>query len=153
MLALCKCHEVPSWYRLHVSIPPSIFKEESPKPRPLGPIFPLECSKKQCPFYIRDESKSYEQRIGEFCRPMTMMNHVENIHLKGRDPEAKIECFHPTCKSQGLVLEKLEYFKSHVELVHVPSHLPIWSIGQLPTPYANGVCHLPIRALVTGVRH
>ncbi|KFY93086.1 hypothetical protein V500_03919 [Pseudogymnoascus sp. VKM F-4518 (FW-2643)] len=119
MLAICKCREVPSRYRLRVGIPPpSIFKEESPELGPLNSIFPLECSKKQCPFCIGDESKSYEQRMGEFCRPATMMNHVENIHLKGRDPKAKIECCHPTCKSQGLVLEKLEYFKSHVELVH-----------------------------------
>ncbi|KFY99119.1 hypothetical protein V500_01452 [Pseudogymnoascus sp. VKM F-4518 (FW-2643)] len=119
MLAICKCREVPSRYRLRVGIPPpSIFKEESPELGPLDPIFPIKLSKKQCPFCIGDESKSYEQRMGEFSRPATMMNHVENIHLKGRDPKAKIECFHPTCKSQGLVLEKLEYFKSHVELVH-----------------------------------
>ena len=119
MLAICKCCEVPSQYRLCVGItPPSIFKEESPELGPLDPIFPLECSKKQCPFCIRDKSKSYKQRMGEFCCPVTIMNHVENIHLKGRDPKAKIECFHLTCKLQGLVLEKLEYFKSHVELVY-----------------------------------
>jgi hypothetical protein len=119
MLALCKCREVPPRYRLRVSIPPpSIFKEESPELGPLDPFFPLECREKQCIFCIGDESKSYEQRMGEFCRLATMMNHVENIHLKGRDPKAKIECCHLTCKSQGLVLEKLEYFKSHVELVH-----------------------------------
>jgi hypothetical protein len=47
MLALCKCREVPSRYRLRVGIPPpSIFKEESPELGPLDPFFPLECSKK-----------------------------------------------------------------------------------------------------------
>jgi hypothetical protein len=118
MLALCKCREVPSRYRLGVGLPlPSMFKEESPEVGHLDPIFPLECSKKQCPFCIGDESKSYEQRMGEFCRPAKMMDHVESIHLKGRDPKAKIECCHPTCRSQGLVLEHLQHFKNHVEFV------------------------------------
>ncbi|KFZ19146.1 hypothetical protein V501_00795 [Pseudogymnoascus sp. VKM F-4519 (FW-2642)] len=119
MLAICKFREVPSRYRLRVGIPPSsIFKEKSPELGPLDPIFPIKLSKKQCIFCIGDESKSYEQRMGEFCRPATMMNHIENIHLKGRDPKAKIECYHPTCKSQGLVLEHLQHFKSHVQFVH-----------------------------------
>jgi hypothetical protein len=25
-----------------------------------------------------------------------MMDHVERIHLKGKDSEARIECYHPT---------------------------------------------------------
>ncbi len=119
MLALCKCCEVPSRYHLRVGIPlPSIFKEESPELGPLDPFFPLKCSKKQCPFCIGDELKSYEQRMGEFCRPATMMSYVERIHLKGRDPKVKIECCHPTCKSQGLVLEHLQHFENHKQFVH-----------------------------------
>ncbi|KAH7379085.1 hypothetical protein BKA64DRAFT_564631, partial [Cadophora sp. MPI-SDFR-AT-0126] len=65
-----------------------------------------------------DESKSYEERMGSFCRPANMMDHVERIHLKGRDPHAQIECYHPVCKSQRLVLQHLEHFKGHVETVH-----------------------------------
>ncbi len=119
MMALCKCREVPSRYRLRVGLPPpTIFQEESPEVGPLDPIFPLVCSKTQCPFCIGDESKSYEQRMGSFCRPAKMMDHVERIHLKGQDPEARMECCHPTCKSQGLVLEHLQHFKSHVQSVH-----------------------------------
>ena len=51
-----------------------------------------------CPV-LRDESKIYEERMGSFCRPAKMMDHVERIHLKGRDLHAKIECYHPLCKS------------------------------------------------------
>jgi hypothetical protein len=119
MQALCDCREVPSRYRLRVALPPpTIFKEESPEVGTLAPVFPLVCGKTQCPFCIGDESKSYEQRMGSFCRPAKMMDHVERIHLKGQDPEARIECCHPTCKSQGLVLKHLQHFKNHVQSVH-----------------------------------
>jgi hypothetical protein len=47
-----------------------------------------------------------------------MMDHVERKHLKGKDPDARIECCHPTCKSQGLILEHLQHFKNHVQAVH-----------------------------------
>ena len=47
-----------------------------------------------------------------------MMNYVENIYLKGRDLKTKIECFYLAYKLQGFVLEKLEYFKSYIELVY-----------------------------------
>ncbi len=107
MLALCKCREVPS---LGIP-PPSIFKEESPEAGPLDPIFPLECSKKQCPFCIGDESRSYEQRMGKFCRPATMMNHVENIHLKGRDPKAKIRVMSPNVQVPRACSRKVGVFQ------------------------------------------
>ncbi|KFY20821.1 hypothetical protein V491_03397 [Pseudogymnoascus sp. VKM F-3775] len=108
MLALCKCREVPSRYRPRVGIPaPSIFKEESPELGPLDPVVPLKYRNKHCPFCD-----------GEFCRPATMMNHVERIHLKGVDPKAKKECHYPRCKSLGVVLEHLQDFKSHIQLVH-----------------------------------
>ena len=122
MQALCGCREVASRYRLRVApvaLPlRAIFKEESPEVGPLAPVFPLVCGKTQCLFCIGDESKSYEQRMGSFCRPAKMMDHVERIHLKGQDPAARMECHHPTCKSQGLVLKHLQHFKNHVQSVH-----------------------------------
>jgi hypothetical protein len=119
MQALCGCREVAPRYRLRVALPlPTIFKEESPEVGPLAPVFPLVCGKTQCLFCIGDESKSYEERMGSFCRPSKMMDHVERNHLKGKDLEARIECCHPTCKSQGLVLEHVQHFKSHVQTVH-----------------------------------
>ncbi|KAG4430257.1 hypothetical protein IFR05_014253 [Cadophora sp. M221] len=119
MQALCGCREVASRYRLPVAQPSrTFFKEESPEVGPLAPIFPLVCGKTQCLFCIGDESRSYEERVGSYCRPSKMMDHVERDHLKGKDPRAKIECCHPTCKSQGLVLEHLEHFKNHVQSVH-----------------------------------
>ena len=45
-------------------------------------------------------------------------DHIIRSYLKGRDPHAKIECYHPACKSQELVLEHVEHFKGHVEIVH-----------------------------------
>jgi Protein of unknown function (DUF3435) len=119
MQALCNCREVPRRYRLRVILPARpVVKEESPEADPFSCVIPLVCGKTQCLFCIGDESKSYEERIGSFCRPAKMMDHVEQIHLKGKDPEARIECCHPTCKSQGLVLEHLEHFKGHVQTVH-----------------------------------
>ncbi|KAG9244780.1 hypothetical protein BJ878DRAFT_479840 [Calycina marina] len=119
MQALCGCREVASRYRLRVTQPlPTNFKENPPKVKPTEHIFPLVCSKTQCPFCIGDESKSYEERTGSFCRPAKMMDHVERRHLKGRDPEASTACHHPTCKAQGLVLKHVEHFKNHVQSVH-----------------------------------
>ncbi|PVH68221.1 hypothetical protein DL98DRAFT_441706, partial [Cadophora sp. DSE1049] len=65
-----------------------------------------------------DESRSYEERVGSFDSPSKMMDRVELSHLKGKDPLAKIEHCHLSCKSQGLVLEHLEHFKGHVQTVH-----------------------------------
>lgn len=119
MLALCSRCEVPQRFRLRVTLPMQpIVKEESPDIDPLSTVFPLLCGKTQCLFCIGDELKSYEERIGSFCRPAKMMDHVERVHLKDQDPEARIECRPPICKSQGLVLEHLQHFKSHVQSVH-----------------------------------
>lgn len=119
MQALCGCCEVPRRYRLQAALPARpVVKEESFDTNPVSCVFPLICGKAQCLFCIGDESKDYEVRVGSFCRPAKMMDHVEQVHLKGKDPEASIECCHPTCKSQGLVLEHLQHFKSHVQTVH-----------------------------------
>ena len=117
--ALCGCREIASRYRLRVAQPPrALIKEESPEVGPPAPVFPLVCGKTQCLFCIGDESRSYEARMGSYCRPAKMMDHVESKHLKEKDPQAKIECCHPTCKSQGLVLKHLQDFKRHVQKVH-----------------------------------
>lgn len=119
MHALCSCREIAPRYRLRIAIPPpTVLKEEPPEVGPLAPVIPLVGSNAQCPFCIGDESLSYQQRAASFCRPAKMMDHVERNHLKGRDPEARIECHHPTCRSQGLVLKHLQHFKNHVESVH-----------------------------------
>lgn len=115
MVALCRRREVPRRYRLRVALPqPPLIKEESPDLEP----FPLKLAKDQCPICIGDELKSYEEGMGSFCPPVKMMDHVERIHIGGRDPHAKIECYHPACKSQGLILQHVEHFKGHVEKVH-----------------------------------
>jgi hypothetical protein len=115
IVALCRRREIPRRYRLRVALPqPPLVKEESPDLEP----FPLKLAKDQCPIYISDESKSYEERMGSFCRPAKIIDHVERIHLKRRDLLAKIEYYHLVYKSQGLVLEHVEYFKGHIETVY-----------------------------------
>jgi hypothetical protein len=115
MLALCHRREVPRRYRLRVTLPPRpLVEEELPYLEP----FPLVLAKTQCPICIGDELKSYEERMGCFCRVSKMRDHVERIHLKGVVPEEAISCRHPVCKSQGLVLKHLQHFKSHVQTVH-----------------------------------
>lgn len=114
LLVLCGRREVLKRYQLRVAPAPTIQKSLSD----IDPSFPLVCSKSQCPFCIGDETRSYEQRMGSFCRPAKMMDHVERIHLKGQDPRARMKCYHPICKSQGLVLIHLEHYKSHVQSVH-----------------------------------
>jgi hypothetical protein len=115
MLALCHHREVPRRYRLKVALPPRpLAEEESPDLEP----FPLVLAKTQCPICIGDESKSYEERMGFFCRVSKMRDHVERIHLQGIVPEEKFPCYHPVCKSQGLVLEYLQHFKNHIQTVH-----------------------------------
>jgi hypothetical protein len=119
MQALCNYREVPRRYRLRVILPARpVVKEESPEIDPFSCVFPLICGKTQCLFCIRNDSKNYKKRTGSFCRLAKMMDHVERIHLKGKDPEARMEYCHPTCKSQGLVLKHLNYFKNHVQTVH-----------------------------------
>ncbi|KAF7912284.1 uncharacterized protein EAF01_001305 [Botrytis porri] len=116
MLALCGCREIPQRYMRRAELPAqSIIEKDLSE---TDPFFPLVCGKSQCPFCIGDETRSYEQRVGSFCRPAKMMDHVERVHLKGQDPGARMKCYHPICKSQGLVLKHLERFKSHVQSVH-----------------------------------
>ncbi|KAK6609654.1 FluG domain-containing protein [Botrytis cinerea] len=93
MLALCGCREIPQRYMRRAELPaqPIIEKDLSET----DPFFPLVCGKSQCPFCIGDETRSYEQRIGSFCRPAKMMEHVERVHLKGQDPGARMKCYHP----------------------------------------------------------
>jgi hypothetical protein len=40
-----------------------------------------------------------------------MMDHVENIHLKHRAANERVNCDHPVCKSE-------DHFKNHVARVH-----------------------------------
>jgi hypothetical protein len=58
------------------------------------------------------------RKVGAFTDKASRNINVERTYLKGKDPEARIECCHPTYKSQRLVLEHLQYFKNHVQTVH-----------------------------------
>ncbi|CZR65267.1 uncharacterized protein PAC_15167 [Phialocephala subalpina] len=89
MLALYRRREVPR--RLRITLPARpLINEVSPDLEP----FPLILAKTQCPICIGDELKSYEERMGCFCRVSKMRDHVERIHL-GVNPEKRTECRHP----------------------------------------------------------
>ena len=95
-------------------------KEESPRPEspPLPTEFPLICHRTQCIICIGNERYSHEKRTRCFPRPSHMMDHVENVHLKYRAANERINCDHPVCRSNGIVLNDVKLFKNHVATVH-----------------------------------
>jgi len=119
MKALCCCREVaPRYRRRAMPALPTSFKEESPEIDLLAFDIPLVLGKTQCVFCVGDDALSYKQKMCSFCRPSKMMDHIERTHLKGQDPAALMKCHHPMCKAQGLVLQHLQHFKNHVQVVH-----------------------------------
>lgn len=84
---------------------------------PLEEPFPIICKKTQCIICIGDNRFPYEHRTRTYATTHKMMNHV-NSHLKGKFELEEISCTHPVCKSEGLILQHLDHFKSHVKLVH-----------------------------------
>jgi len=95
-------------------------KEESPRPDPFpAPAeFPVVCHKTQCIICIGNDRYPYKKRMRTFRRVSHMMDHVENVHLKYQLANEKIICRHPVCKYEGLVLNNVNHFKNHVEVVH-----------------------------------
>jgi hypothetical protein len=89
-----------------------VLKEESLIPD----AFPLLCEKTQCIFCIGDDRKSYGKRTRTFSKPDKMMDHVES-HLD-KVPPGIFACCHLVCKAKGLVLNDVELFMNHVQLVH-----------------------------------
>lgn len=47
-----------------------------------------------------------------------MMDHVENVHLKYVATDEKFICYHPVCKSEGVLLDNTNHFKNHAARVH-----------------------------------
>jgi hypothetical protein len=81
--------------------------ESSPDAEPI----PLKLKDKtQCIFCFGNGIKK------TFCRPAKMMDHVES-HLR-LEPAKTVGCRHPVCKAAGLVLDTIEIFKNHVQVVH-----------------------------------
>ncbi|KAH8746431.1 hypothetical protein BGZ57DRAFT_777807, partial [Hyaloscypha finlandica] len=68
--------------------------------------------------YIGNELKSYKEQIGYFYHISKIRDYIKHIYLKGIILEEAISYYYPLCKSQGLVLKHLQYFKSHVQTVH-----------------------------------
>lgn len=85
--------------------------------RLLEDSFPLVCKKTQCIICIGDDRSTYEHRTRTYSTPNKMMNHVES-HLESVPTGQRISCRHPICQSEGLVLQHVNHFKSHVQKVH-----------------------------------
>lgn len=108
MLALCSRREAPRRYNPRVALPSTlVIKEESPAVEP----FPLICEKTQCIFFCTGKEKKKT-----FSRPAKMMDHVES-HLR-RELGPTVACRHPVCEAARLVLETVNQFKYHVQVVH-----------------------------------
>ena len=123
ILTLCRRREVPHRYRLQATLSQRpLVKEESPDLKP----FPLLLAKTQYPICIGDESKSYKERMGCFCRVLKIRDHVNRTHLQGVIPGEPFSCRHPVCKSQTpkLVLKDLQAFKNHIQIIHGVSLRP-----------------------------
>jgi hypothetical protein len=95
-------------------------KKESPAPAssPSPDEFPVVCAKTQCIICIGNERLSYEQRTRTFRRVAHMWDHVENVHLRNQAADGAFVCYHPICKAEGLVLDNMIQFKSHVARTH-----------------------------------
>jgi hypothetical protein len=119
MVALCSRREDPRPKQPLPTFCQDLIKEESPEPESLDPeLFPLVCEKTQCPICIGDERLAYSSRTFCYKRPSHMMDHVERAHLQKIPPGQQIDCYHPVCKSEGLVLNNIMHFKNHVANIH-----------------------------------
>ena len=85
---------------------------------PPSPFVPKRVDSRQCLFCLCDRSKSYEMRVRKYARPAKMMDHVEKDHLRETNGSSAITCPHPTCRSDGIVLQGVLYLKNHVQRVH-----------------------------------
>ncbi|KAI1305758.1 hypothetical protein F5Y03DRAFT_384421 [Xylaria venustula] len=117
-VALCGKREAVRGRRIRQRAQPEVsVKEESPILDP----FPLLMQKTQCPQCIGDEKLPHETRVFPFCRPSVMNDHFDREHLKSMKENERrntIFCDHPKCKKEGLKMENLDHFRSHVMTVH-----------------------------------
>jgi hypothetical protein len=47
-----------------------------------------------------------------------IMDHVEDAYLKLLPIDEKVSCYHPICKSRGVVLNNVNHFKNQAARVH-----------------------------------
>ncbi|KAI9709018.1 MAG: hypothetical protein M1828_002552 [Chrysothrix sp. TS-e1954] len=92
----------------------------APKPEeePPSPSVPKRIDPRQCLFCLCDRNKSYEMRVRKYARPAKMMDHVEKDHLREVNGSSAIACPHPTCRSDGIILQGVLHLKNHVQRVH-----------------------------------
>ena len=81
-------------------------------------VFPLVCRPMQCPIYIGDERKSYQDRTFEFSKRDKSWNHADGAHLEAHLAYAPIPCHHLIILAQNVVLKTLTSFKTQTEQVH-----------------------------------
>jgi hypothetical protein len=120
MIALASRQEFQTRKPRWAPPPQVLIKKECPDPDPFPQPheFPLVCEKTQCIICIGNERLPYLERMRTFRRVSHMMDHVENLHLSKQAADQRIICHHPVCKAEGLVLNNVMHFKSHVARVH-----------------------------------
>lgn len=119
IVALCSRREVLQPKQRLPTFCQKPIKEESPEPELPDPeLFPLVCTKTQYPICIGDKHLTYSSRMFCYKHPSYIIDHVQHAHLQKMPPEQQIHCYHPVCKSEGLVLRSIMYFKNHVADIH-----------------------------------
>jgi hypothetical protein len=83
-------------------------------------IFPEKWRPTQYPFYIGDESKTYQDRIKSLSRINKLWDHIENIHGLEFAAFSAGDKVCPICRSRRVIfiLSGITHFKNHVQKVH-----------------------------------
>lgn len=115
MAALCGKRETAKQRRIRRRAETGVaVKEESPGRDPS----PLLIEKTQCPRCIGDERMTYEERTFLYCRSAVMNDYFDRSHLTEIKESERMSCDHPKCRAEGVKLEHLDHFRSHVARVH-----------------------------------
>ena len=78
--------------------------------------FKLECQPFQCLFCIGNLGLSLSERLREYKNKYSLQRHIFRCRLRLVEPCDKLDCPHPAC--DGVLLQNVEHFKSHAEIVH-----------------------------------
>jgi hypothetical protein len=129
MIALSARQEVRPCKQQSITLKDHV-KEETLDSQPVLDVdcFPLICKKTQCIYCIRNKRLLLKDRIKSFCRTSYMWDHIEDYHLSKEPAGQPVCCRHSVCKANEVVLNDINYFKSHVQTVHGISLRPPKSI-------------------------
>ncbi|KAJ5681616.1 FluG domain-containing protein [Penicillium maclennaniae] len=79
--------------------------------------FPLLMDTNQCPECFGDERLTPGQRKFRYCRPTKRNDHFDDQHLQGKELAEQLRQ-RILCNSCKVMLESVDHFRTHVQLVH-----------------------------------